>query len=207
MLRNKLLGLLSIALLPFVVNAMSPDKEKTMASDGYQIATFAGGCFWCVESDFDKVTGVIKTISGYTGGKQDNPTYKQVSAGRTTHAEAVQITFDPKQVSYEQLLETFWRSIDPTTSHGQFCDHGDQYRTAIYYHDNEQLKLAEKSKSTLTLNKPFSRPIVTEITQSSEFFPAEDYHQDYYLKNPLRYKYYRYSCGRDQQLTELWGKS
>jgi len=206
MFRNKLFGLLIIILLPVASNAMPTDHDKMISTNSHQIATFAGGCFWCVESDFDKVPGVIKTISGYIGGEQDNPSYKQVSAGLTSHAEAVQITFDPKRVSYKQLLETFWRSIDPTTSNAQFCDHGDQYRTAIFYHGDEQFKLAEKSRSALNISKPFKKPIVTEIIQASEFFPAEKYHQDYYIKNPLRYKYYRYSCGRDQRLTELWGK-
>ena len=166
-------------------------------------ATFAGGCFWCMEPPFDKLDGVISTISGYAGGKKKNPTYEEVSAGNTGHAEVVQITYDPKKITYEKLLEVFWRNVDPLTPNRQFCDIGSQYRTAIFYHDETQKRLAEESKKALA--KRFKEPIVTEIVAASEFYPAEDYHQDYYTKNPLRYKYYRYSCGRDQRLEALWG--
>lgn len=166
-------------------------------------ATFAGGCFWCMEPPFDKLDGVISTISGYAGGKKKNPTYEEVSAGNTGHAEAVQITYDPKKITYEKLLEVFWHNVDPLTANRQFCDAGSQYRTAIFYHDDTQKRLAEESKKALA--KRFKEPIVTEIVAASEFYPAEDYHQDYYIKNPLRYKYYRYSCGRDQRLEALWG--
>ncbi len=166
-------------------------------------ATFAGGCFWCMEPPFDKLDGVISTISGYAGGKKKNPTYEEVSAGNTGHAEVVQITYDPKKITYEKLLEVFWRNVDPLTPNRQFCDIGSQYRTAIFYHDETQKRLAEESKKALS--KRFKEPIVTEIVAASEFYPAEDYHQDYYTKNPLRYKYYRYSCGRDQRLEALWG--
>jgi peptide-methionine (S)-S-oxide reductase len=166
-------------------------------------ATFAGGCFWCMEPPFDKLDGVISTISGYTGGTKKNPTYEEVSAGKTGHAEVVQITYDPKKITYEKLLEVFWRNVDPLTPNRQFCDVGSQYRTAIFYHDETQKRLAEESKKALS--KRFKEPIVTEIVAASEFYPAEDYHQDYYIKNPLRYKYYRYSCGRDQRLEALWG--
>ena len=166
-------------------------------------ATFAGGCFWCMEPPFDKLDGVISTISGYAGGKKKNPTYEEVSAGNTGHAEVVQVTYDPKKITYEKLLEVFWRNVDPLTPNRQFCDVGSQYRTAIFYHDETQKRLAEESKKALS--KRFKEPIVTEIVAASEFYPAEDYHQDYYTKNPLRYKYYRYSCGRDQRLEELWG--
>jgi peptide-methionine (S)-S-oxide reductase len=166
-------------------------------------ATFAGGCFWCMEPPFDKLDGVISTISGYTGGTKKNPTYEEVSAGKTGHAEVVQITYDPKKITYEKLLEVFWRNVDPLTPNRQFCDVGSQYRTAIFYHDETQKRLAEESKKALS--KRFKEPIVTEIVAASEFYPAEDYHQDYYIRNPLRYKYYRYSCGRDQRLEALWG--
>jgi peptide-methionine (S)-S-oxide reductase len=167
-------------------------------------AIFAGGCFWCVEADFDKVPGVISTTSGYTGGTVPNPSYEQVSAKRTGHAEAVEITYDPHQVSYEQLVEKFWRSIDPTTKDSQFCDHGSPYRTAIFAHDATQLQAAKASLAALQKSKPFKDPIVTEIVMAGPFYVAEDYHQDYYKKNPLRYQYYRSSCGRDARLKQLW---
>jgi peptide-methionine (S)-S-oxide reductase len=169
-------------------------------------ATFAGGCFWCVEADFDKVPGVLSTTSGYTGGTVANPSYEQVAAKVTGHAEAVQIVFDPGKVSYEQLLEHFWRTIDPTTKDAQFCDHGSPYRTAIYANDAAQLKAAKSSFDALQKSKPFKQPIVTEVVPAGAFYPAEDYHQDYYKKNPLRYQYYRTACGRDARLKQLWGE-
>jgi peptide-methionine (S)-S-oxide reductase len=168
-------------------------------------ATFAGGCFWCVESDFDKVPGVLSTTSGYIGGKVPNPTYDQVSAKGTGHAEAVQIVYDPSKVTYEQLLDRYWHSIDPTTRDAQFCDHGSPYRTAIFTHDAAQAKAARESLAALKKSKPFKEPIVTEIAAAGEFYPAEDYHQDYYKKNPVRYQYYRTACGRDARLKQLWG--
>jgi peptide-methionine (S)-S-oxide reductase len=168
-------------------------------------ATFAGGCFWCVESDFDKVPGVLSTTSGYTGGKLANPSYEQVSSHTTGHAEAVEIVYDPRKVSYEQLLDTYWHSIDPTTKDAQFCDHGSPYRTAIFVHDAAQLKAAKDSLAALEKAKPFKEPIVTEIVMAGPFYRAEDYHQDYYKKNPVRYQYYRASCGRDARLKALWG--
>jgi len=168
-------------------------------------ATFAGGCFWCVEADFDKVPGVLSTTSGYTGGTVANPSYEQVSSHATGHAEAVQIVFDPSKVSYEQLLEHYWRTIDPTTKDAQFCDHGSPYRTAIFATDAAQLKAARASLEALQKSKPFKQPIVTEIVPAGAFYPAEEYHQDYYKKNPLRYQYYRTSCGRDARLKQLWG--
>jgi peptide-methionine (S)-S-oxide reductase len=166
-------------------------------------ATFAGGCFWCMEPPYDKLDGVLSTISGYAGGKKKNPTYEEVSAGTTGHTEVVQVTYDPKKITYEKLLEVFWRNVDPLTPNRQFCDVGSQYRTAIFYHDENQKRLAEESKKALS--KRFKEPIVTEIVRATEFYSAEDYHQDYYIKNPLRYKLYRYNCGRDQRLEELWG--
>ena len=168
-------------------------------------ATFAGGCFWCVEADFDKVPGVLSTTSGYTGGRGANPTYEQVSSKSTGHAEVVEIVFDNAKVSYEQLLAVYWRSIDPTTKDRQFCDAGSPYRTAIYAHDDAQFAAAKASLAALEKTKPFKEPIVTSIERAGPFYAAEEYHQDYYKKNPVRYKYYRTSCGRDARLAELWG--
>ena len=168
-------------------------------------ATFAGGCFWCVEEAFEKVPGVISAVSGYTDGNVDNPSYRQVTGGQTGHAEAVEVIFDPAQVTYEQLLDVFWHNIDPTVVDRQFCDVGSQYRTAIFVHDEEQMRLAAASKEALQTSKPFAEPIVTPIVAASTFYPAEDYHQDYYKTNPLRYKFYKWNCGRAQRLAELWG--
>ena len=168
-------------------------------------ATFAGGCFWCMEGPFDELEGVLSTTSGYTGGHTANPTYEQVSAGGTGHAEAVEVAYDPQRISYQELLTIYWRNVDPTTPNAQFCDHGDQYRPAIFYHNEEQRRLAEASKQEINRTKTFSASIVTEITQATEFYPAEEYHQDFYRKNPIRYKFYRLTCGRDARLTELWG--
>ncbi|HSR61976.1 MAG TPA: peptide-methionine (S)-S-oxide reductase MsrA [Gammaproteobacteria bacterium] len=187
--------------------ALVADDDTPFTTDNIAVATFAGGCFWCMEPPYDKVDGVISTTSGYTGGNIKNPTYEQVSSGVTGHAEAIQITYDPAKVTYEKLLDIFWHNIDPTTPDRQFCDKGNQYRSGIFYHNEEQKRLAEQSKATLEKTKPFDAPVVTEITEASEFYPAEDYHQDYYKKNPIRYKFYRYSCGRDQRLEELWGES
>ncbi|MDM7943180.1 MAG: peptide-methionine (S)-S-oxide reductase MsrA [Hydrogenophaga sp.] len=169
-------------------------------------ATFAGGCFWCVEADFDKVPGVISTTSGYIGGTVANPTYRQVSANNTGHAEAVEIVFDPTRVSYATLVEKFWRTIDPTTKDRQFCDAGSPYRTAIFTHGAAQAEVVKRSLAALDKSKPFKEAIVTEVVAASTFYPAEAYHQDYYLKNPVRYQYYRTSCGRDARLEQLWGK-
>ena len=178
---------------------------ETAAGDRIRTATFAGGCFWCMEPAFDKLEGVISTTSGYTGGHQKNPTYEQVSSGTTGHTEAIQVDFDSSKVSYQELLEVFWRNIDPTTADRQFCDTGSQYRPAIFYHDAAQKRAAESSLKVLQQNKTFDEAIVTEISPASTFYPAEDYHQDYYLKNPLRYKYYRLACERDKRLEILWG--
>lgn len=168
-------------------------------------ATFAGGCFWCVEADFDKVDGVIATTSGYIGGRVPHPTYAQVSAGSTGHTEAVEVVFDPRKVSYEKLLEVFWVNVDPTVVNRQFCDVGSQYRTGIFVHDDAQRRAAEASKAALEKSKPFKEPIVTPIETATTFYPAEEYHQDYYRKNPVRYSLYRSGCGRDARLRELWG--
>jgi peptide-methionine (S)-S-oxide reductase len=168
-------------------------------------AIFAGGCFWCVESDFDKIEGVLSTTSGYTGGTLANPSYEQVSGKGTGHAEAVEVVFDPRKVSYEQLVERFWRTIDPTTKDRQFCDVGSPYRTAIFAVDAAQLRSAQASRAALDKTKPFKEAIVTEVLPAGAFYPAEEYHQDYYKKNPLRYQYYRSSCGRDARVKQLWG--
>jgi len=170
-------------------------------------ATFAGGCFWCTEADFDKVDGVISTTSGYIGGKTANPTYDSVSAGNSGHAEAVQVIYDPSKVTYSKLLEYFWRTIDPTTKDRQFCDSGNPYRTAIFVHDEQQRALAEASKKALSGNKPFREPIVTEIVNATTFYPAEEYHQDFYITNVRRYWSYRAGCGRYRRLRELWGQT
>ena len=175
-----------------------------MADDELAVATFAGGCFWCMEPPFDELPGVVSTTSGYTGGRNANPTYEQVSSGATGHAESVQVRYDPKKVSYETLLEVFWRNIDPLTANRQFCDRGPQYRSAIFYHDAEQRRLAESSKETL--DGRFAEPIVTQIEPAGAFYPAEEYHQDYYKKNPVRYKLYRWNCGRDARLSQVWGR-
>jgi peptide-methionine (S)-S-oxide reductase len=170
------------------------------------VAVFAGGCFWCTESDFDKVPGVVETTSGYIGGNVDNPTYEQVSAGTTGHIEAVQVRYDPSKTSYAKLLETYWPTIDPITANAQFCDHGPQYRSAIFYANAEEQAQAEASKAALQASGRFKRDIVTELLPMTTFYPAEDYHQDYYQRNPLRYTYYRNGCGRDARLEKLWGK-
>ena len=170
-----------------------------------ETATFAGGCFWCMEPPFDKLKGVRSTTSGYIGGRLKNPTYEAVSRGGTGHAEAVQVVFEPDKISYAQLLEVFWRNIDPTTPDRQFCDRGTQYRSAIFYHDETQKQLAEQSKDALVKSGRFRTAVVTEIVPASEFYRAEEYHQDYYVKNPVQYQEYRFRCGRDQRLRELWG--
>ena len=175
------------------------------AADAQELAkaTFAGGCFWCMEPPFDALDGVVSTTSGYTGGHTANPTYEQVSAGKTGHTEAVEIVYDPRKVTYARLLEVFWRNIDPLTANAQFCDTGSQYRSGIFVHDATQRKLAEASKDAAA--QRLQKPIVTEITAASQFWPAEEYHQDYYKKNPIRYKFYRTSCGRDRRLEAIWG--
>ena len=169
-------------------------------------ATFAGGCFWCSEADFEKLPGVVKVISGYTGGEKENPSYEEVSSGTTGHVEAIQVYYDPSKMTYEKLLDTFWKHIDPTDAVGQFVDRGPQYRSAIFYHDEEQKRLAEESKEALGESGRFGKPVATEITKFTKFYEAENYHQDYHKKNPLKYKYYRYASGRDQFIGKAWGK-
>jgi peptide-methionine (S)-S-oxide reductase len=167
------------------------------------VATFAGGCFWCTESDFDKVPGVISTVSGYTGGTVPNPGYQRVSSGSTGHAEAVEVTYDPGKISYAQLLEFYWHSVDPTVKDAQFCDHGNQYRTEIFVRNAEERKHAEESKKKVEAE--LKKPIYTTIADAGPFYAAEDYHQDFYKKNPTKYKFYRWNCGRDQRLEQIWG--
>jgi peptide-methionine (S)-S-oxide reductase len=173
---------------------------------GLAVATFAGGCFWCMEPPFDALDGVVSTTSGYTGGRTARPSYREVGAGGTGHLEAVRVVFDPARISYERLLEVFWRNVDPFDAGGQFCDRGASYRTAIFVHDAAQRRLAEASKAALEAEgRPSRRRIATEIREAGPFWPAEDYHQDYYLRNPVRYRFYRWNCGRDARLREVWG--
>ncbi|UTW08787.1 peptide-methionine (S)-S-oxide reductase MsrA [Pseudomonas benzenivorans] len=206
-------ALLLGALLLSACKPGAPQVQQAQASEpsdlaaGEQgVAIFAGGCFWCTEADFDKLPGVISTTSGYTGGHAANPSYQQVSAGTTGHTEAVRVNYDPRKIGYAELLEYFWPTIDPLTANAQFCDHGSQYRSAIFYGNPEEKALAEASKAALQASGRFDRPIVTEILPTSTFYPAEEYHQDYHRKNPLRYTYYRNGCGRDDRLEQLWGK-
>ncbi|BAQ63414.1 peptide-methionine (S)-S-oxide reductase MsrA [Geminocystis sp. NIES-3709] len=193
---NKINKTIVIILFTFLI--LTP-----LANAKTEKATFAGGCFWCMEQPFDVIKGVFSTTSGYTGGDLKNPTYKRVTGGQTGHAESVQVQYDDNLVTYQKLLDIFWKNIDPTVQNRQFCDVGTQYRSAIFYHNEQQKKLALESKEKVA--KKLKKPIFTEIKPLKEFYAAEDYHQDYYKKNPLLYKYYRYRCGRDQRLTEIWG--
>jgi peptide-methionine (S)-S-oxide reductase len=199
--RNRIM--LSTLAVLVTLGAVLPSAAGDSGETAY--ATFAGGCFWCLEADFEKVEGVLTVTSGYTGGHVANPTYEQVSAGDTGHAESVRVVYDPDIVSYDELLDYFWHHIDPTVTNRQFCDVGDQYRSAIFYNDEAQREAAERSLARLEQTKPFPQPIVTEITAGTAFYPAETYHQDYAKKNPIRYAYYRNGCGRDRRLAELWG--
>ena len=195
-----LTGGLNMALAE-AAGAGHPDAEKRVEN-----ATFAGGCFWCMEPPFEKLKGVTEVIAGYTGGHTDHPKYEEVSSGSTGHAEAVEIHYDPAQITYAKLLDVFWHNIDPTTRNRQFVDSGTQYRTAIFYHNEEQKRLAEESKKRLEASGRFGKPIVTEIVPAGPFYPAEEYHQDYYKKSSARYKFYRFNSGRDQYLEKIWGK-
>jgi len=199
--------MLSVTVGPGQSRATQNEGDKTMAEGKVmtRIATFAGGCFWCVEADFEKVDGVVKAVSGYTGGHKDNPSYKEVSSGNTGHLEAVQVYYDPSKITYQELVDFFWRHINPTDSGGQFVDRGGQYRNAIFYHDEEQKRVAEESKEALDESGRFDKPIVTEILPFNKFYEAEEYHQDYYKKHWLKYKYYRNASGRDQFLKRVWG--
>jgi peptide-methionine (S)-S-oxide reductase len=203
----------AFAALLFSFAGAAPAQPLTTPPAGMAVATFAGGCFWCMEGPFDKLPGVVSTTSGYTGGKKKFPTYEEVSAGITGHTEAVRVVYDPKKVTYRQLLEVFWKNIDPIVRDRQFCDGGTQYRSGVFWHDDEQKKLADESRAALDQGQAFgsAKPVgfkgkvVTEITKADDFWAAEEYHQDYYKKNPVRYSYYRTGCGRDARLKELWG--
>jgi peptide methionine sulfoxide reductase msrA/msrB len=202
-----LVPILGLILMGWEYSHGKEPEKRTVQGDQYPTATFAGGCFWCVESDFEKVDGVVQVISGYTGGRVENPTYKEVSAGQTGHVEAVQVFYDPKRISYKDLLDVFWKHVDPTDAGGQFVDRGSQYRSVIFYNDEEQKRAAEISKQELEKSGRFGKPIVTEILPFTKFYEAEGYHQDYHKNNPLRYNYYRFSSGRDQFLGKVWGES
>jgi len=201
--------LISLGFAALMIGETTAIPQRSFATERSQNAkaTFAGGCFWCMEEAFEKVEGVVSAISGYTGGQLANPTYEQVSAGGTGHAESVEVTYDPNKVTYQHLLEVFWHNVDPTTPNAQFCDHGNQYRTAIFYHDETQKRLIDESRQEVERSKSFPQPIVTEIVPASIFYPAEEYHQDFYKKNSVRYKFYKWNCGRSQRLEQLWGKS
>lgn len=178
--------------------------EEKMPNSSYQVATLAGGCFWCMQADFQKLDGIYEVISGYAGGKEQNPSYKQVASGKTSHVEAIQIKFDPQQISFTKLLDYYWQNVDPFDARGQFCDKGAQYISVIFYHDSEQKSLSEQSKLNLQKQVP-EHVIVTKVLPFTSFYAAEDYHQNYHKKNPIRYKFYRYNCGRDSRLKRIWG--
>jgi peptide methionine sulfoxide reductase msrA/msrB len=206
--KKNLIGFLILItfIFSFVVEGESKKGEKEMQKEILEKAAFAGGCFWCIESAFDELEGVKEAVSGYTGGKTKNPTYPEVCTGKTGHYEAVQVIFDSNKITYRELVEIFWQQIDPTDPTGQFADKGSQYKTAIFYHNEEQKKIAEESKKALEKSGKFDKPIVTEIKEASEFYPAEDYHQDYYKTCPLRYKAYKIGSGRESFLKKVWKK-
>jgi peptide-methionine (S)-S-oxide reductase len=200
LLKSRVLAVASICLAAAALALASPPPERASA-------IFAGGCFWCEETAFEGVPGVISVTSGYTGGQKKNPTYEEVSSGGTGHAESVEVVYDPSKISYEKLLDIFWRNVDPSQANGQFCDHGTQYRSAIFYKDEAQRRAAEESKRKLEEQPRFKGKIVTQIVPASTFYPAEEYHQDFYKKNPVRYHTYRTGCGRDARLKEIWGEA
>jgi peptide-methionine (S)-S-oxide reductase len=193
-------GALLAITLAFAALSFAADDEQAKA-------TFAGGCFWCMQPAFDGVPGVVSTTVGYTGGHTKDPSYHEVGSGTTGHAESIEVVYDPSKVSYADLLKVFWRNVDPTDDTGQFCDHGDQYRSAIFYHDEEQKRLAEQSKKDVAKTLKVPGNVVTQIVPATKFYAAEDYHQSYYKKNPIRYRFYRRGCGRDQRLAEVWGEA
>jgi peptide-methionine (S)-S-oxide reductase len=204
MTRRAALSVLTLAIL--LVGAWSVQSTGQAAADAtLGKAYFAGGCFWCMEEAFEKVEGVLSATSGYMGGRVANPSYEEVSAGRTGHAESVEVVYDPSKVSYQKLLDAFWHNVDPVTPNAQFCDHGSQYRSAIFFQTDEEKRASDTSKHAIEQSKRFTEPIVTQIVPVSQFYPAEEYHQDFYKKNPLRYKIYKYNCGRAQRLEALWG--
>ena len=204
MRRQTVLSILTVAVL--LIGAGTIQSTSQAASDStFNKAYFAGGCFWCMEEAFEKVEGVRSATSGYMGGTVSNPTYEEVSAGRTGHAESVEVVYDPVKVSYQKLLDAFWKNIDPITPNAQFCDHGSQYRSAIFFQTDEEKRASDTSKQAIEQSRRFKEPIVTQIVMASQFYPAEEYHQDFYKKNPVRYKFYKYNCGRARRLEELWG--
>ena len=190
----------------FLFVLQSTVVAEPVAETGVETAILAGGCFWCIEADYEKLDGVLGVVSGYTGGEQKNPTYKQVSSGNSGHIEVVEVSFDASRISYAEILDFFWRHIDPTRDDGQFCDRGPQYRPAIFYSGETQHREAQASEKRIAASKPFTEPLKVELIAATKFYPAEDYHQDYYKKNPVRYKFYRYNCGRDARVETLWGK-
>jgi len=194
------------ALAIFLIGSWTVQSASQAAGNGIPSkAYFAGGCFWCMEEAFEKVEGVLSATSGYMGGTVANPSYEAVSAGRTGHAESVEVLYDPSKVSYQRLLDAFWHNVDPVTPNAQFCDHGSQYRSAIFFQTEEEKRASDASKQAIEQSKRFNEPIVTQIVMASQFYPAEEYHQDYYKKHPFRYKVYKYNCGRAKRLEELWG--
>ena len=194
------------ALAIFLIGSWTVQSTSQAAGNGIPSkAYFAGGCFWCMEEAFEKVEGVLSATSGYMGGTVANPSYEAVSAGRTGHAESIEVVYDPAKVSYQRLLDAFWHNVDPVTPNAQFCDHGNQYRSAIFFQTEEEKRAAEASRHAIEQSKRFNEPIVTQIVMASQFYAAEEYHQDYYKKNPVRYKFYKYNCGRAQRLEALWG--
>ena len=205
MRRQAVLSVLSIAIL--FIGTLSVQAISQAAANAPQgKAYFAGGCFWCMEEVFENVEGVLSVTSGYIGGTVARPSYEEVSAGRTGHAESVEVVYDPAKVSYQKLLDAFWLNVDPITPNAQFCDHGSQYRSAIFFQTDEEKRASETSKQAIEQSSRFKEPIVTQIVTASQFYPAEEYHQDFYKKNPIRYKFYKYNCGRAQRLETLWGK-
>ncbi|OAI46459.1 peptide methionine sulfoxide reductase, partial [Nitrospira sp. SCGC AG-212-E16] len=202
MTRQAALSVLTVAVL--LVGAWNVQSTSHAAADATPgKAYFAGGCFWCMEEAFEKVEGVLSATSGYMGGKVANPSYEEVSAGRTGHAESVEVIYDPSKVSYQKLLDAFWHNVDPVTPSAQFCDHGSQYRSVIFFQTDEEKRASDTSKQAIEQSKRFTEPIVTQIVPASQFYPAEEYHQDFYKKNPIRYKFYKYNCGRAQRLEAL----
>ena len=205
MRRQAALSVLTVAI--FLIGVWNVQSTSQAAADApLGKAYFAGGCFWCMEEAFEKVEGVLSATSGYMGGTVANPSYEEVSAGRTGHAESVEVVYDPAKVSYQKLLDAFWRNVDPITPNAQFCDHGSQYRSAIFFQTDEEKRASDTSKQAIEQSRRLKEPIVTQIVMASQFYPAEEYHQDFYKKNPVRYKFYKYNCGRAQRLEELWGK-
>ena len=204
MRRQAALSVLSVAILLIGVWSFQATSQAAANATPAK-AYFAGGCFWCMEEAFEKVEGVLTATSGYMGGTVANPSYEEVSAGRTGHAESVEVIYDPAKVSYQKLLNAFWHNVDPITANAQFCDHGSQYRSAIFFQTDEEKRLSDTSKQTIEQERRFKEPIVTQIVLASQFYPAEEYHQDFYKKNPIRYKFYKYNCGRAQRLEALWG--